>query len=339
MARRSIFLLRSLAVAALLVILSLPSVIFKQNVDSNAFSFRADTLKCAIAIKHNILNSGIRNVGFNYELLGAFGDGNLSVIRIDAPVESPECWEDLINDKLQIVAFNSNDTIPEEYADLLVQSVPVKGNDVWVTTLKNKNLVNDINRWFYNFQNDRFFEEMSRRYFRSYNIEEMARRNIKVRALSPYDEIVKKYSAKIGIDWRLLSAIIYQESKFSMGVTSKASAQGLMQIKASTAEEYGISDIYNPDSNLNAGTMHFNNLLNYYREQDMDSVNVIKFALAAYNAGKARIEARRAAAARRGYDPYDWNDILEYIGRSNGPTAIYINEILERYELYKSVID
>jgi len=334
-----IFCYRVALTLILFALLSIPALVVTPHVPSDIFSFKADTLKCAIAIKHNIRNSGIKNVGFNYELLGAFGDSNSSVIKIDAPIESPECWEQLINGQLQIVAFDANDTIPAQYADLLVESVPVKGDDVWVTTMKNRSLVNAVNVWFYGFQNQHFFEEMAHRYFRSYNVEKLAEKNITVTALSPYDDIVKKYSSNIGIDWRLLSAIIYQESKFSMGVSSTASAKGLMQIKAATAAKYGIDDIYDPDSNVNAGTMHFNHLLNYYRNQEMDSVNVIKFALAAYNAGESKIEARRAEAERKGYDPDVWEDILESVGRYNGPTATYINEILKRYELYKSVID
>lgn len=299
----------------------------------------ADTLNCAIAIEPGLHSPASRNVGFNYELLGAFGSSNSSYVRIEPPQESPQCWEDLLSGKCDILVFNLKDSIPEEYRDRVTASVPVKDNDVWITAKDRHELLSTVNFWFTAFQTDRFFQEMSHRYFRSYNIEKMIASGVEVTALSPYDDLIKKYSSRIGMDWRLLSAIVYQESTFAMGLSSSKSAKGLMQVKESTAARYGIDNLYDPDQNVKAGTMYFNHLLKMYREEGLDSVNVIKFALASYNAGENRIREQREAAAENGYNPDDWDSILTYFNRWDGPTNTYITEILDRYETYKAVID
>ena len=49
--------------------------------------------------------------------------------------------------------------------------------------------------------------------------------------LSPYDGLIGKYAAAAGIDWRLIAAIIYEESRFAPNSVSDAGAYGLMQVR------------------------------------------------------------------------------------------------------------
>ena len=298
-----------------------------------------DTVRCAIALDHSIRHKGNRNVGFHYELLGAYGDDSGKKVSITPPAESPDCWEMLSDGRLQILAFDSSDTIPEKYADLVLFSVPVKGDDVWVASKSDRRLLNSVNAWFSNFQTSNFFNSMKHRYYRSYTLKWLTEHPDQVTSLSPYDDLIKKYSKRIGIDWRLLSAIIYQESKFTIGVSSGKSAKGLMQLKESTASSYGVDDLYNPESNIKAGSLHFDHLLRSFRREGLDSVNVIKFALAAYNAGEANIQQRRENAALRGFDPDDWDEVQKSLRSVHRPSSTYIREVLETYEIYKTLVD
>jgi membrane-bound lytic murein transglycosylase F len=54
--------------------------------------------------------------------------------------------------------------------------------------------------------------------------------------LSPYDDMIKQGAAKLSWDWRLLAAVIYQESKFNPQEESWAGAKGLMQLMPETAK-------------------------------------------------------------------------------------------------------
>lgn len=303
------------------------------------FLFPKDTIHCAIVLDHSVRHKGNRNVGFHYELLGAYCEDDGKKVKIDPPAESPECWEMLMDGRLQMLAFNSLDTIPPEYASNVLFSQQIKGDDVWVVRKKDDYLLNSVNAWFSNFQTTYFFRSMKHRYYRSYTLKWLEEHSDEVTSISPYDDIIKKYSQRIGIDWRLLSAIIYQESKFSMGASSGKSAQGLMQLKKSTAASYGVEDIYNPESNIKAGTMHFDHLLKTYRDEGLDSVNVIKFALAAYNAGEGNIQSRRENAAERGFDPNDWDEVQKSLKSTYKPTSTYIREVLDTYETYKKLVD
>lgn len=303
------------------------------------FDFRVDTLNCAIAMEQSYKSSQHKNVAFNYELLGAFGEGCESEIRILTPEKSPECWESLMDGRLDIVVCSMEDSIPEEFRNRLIFSVPVKESDVWVVRDDNSKLVNSFNSWYAKFQCEDLFRQMKMRYFRSYKIEYLLNRDAPVSSLSPYDDIIKRYSANIGVDWRLISSIIYEESQFAIGAQSQFDARGLMQVKENTAAAYGVSDLYNPEMNVKAGTLHFNRLLKQYRKEGLDSMNVIKFALAAYNGGEGQLEVLRDKAAKEGADRNDWDSVRAKLSRPDGPIPCYIDNILERFEVYKSVIE
>lgn len=335
-----IFLKRTLiSLASLFVLWLLLPASVRSTGNEMFFVSPMDTVRCAIALDHSIRHKGNRNVGFHYELLGAFGRDSHKQMKIDPPSDSPECWEMLLDGRIHILAFDSSNTIPVQYASSVILSQPIKDGDVWAVSGENRYLLNSVNVWFSDFRGDSFFYNMKRRYYRSYSLDWLVNHPDEVTSLSPYDELIKRYSRQIGIDWRLLSAIIYQESKFSMGASSTKAARGLMQLKKSTAESYGIEDIYNPESNIRAGTMHFDRLLNSFREKGLDSANVIKFALAAYNAGEAAIEARRRSAAAKGFNPDIWDEVRKSSSSSLRPISIYIDEVLATYAVYRELVD
>lgn len=321
-----------------LVFLCLIFILGKRTGGNEMFFIdETDTLRCAIALDHSAGRK--RSVGFNYELLGSYAKETGNFVKIEPPEDSPLCWENLMDGTLDILVFDLEDTIPSLYSDVVYFSMPVKDKEVWAVKKEDARLLNSINAWFTEFRSDAFFDRIKYKYFRSYTVDWLLSHSDQVTSISPYDNIIKKYSEKIGVDWRLLSAIIYHESKFSMGVASQKSAQGLMQIKKSTAAKYGVDDLYNPDSNIKAGSMHFGHLIKKYRDEGLDSVNVVKFALAAYNAGEGNIEERRIKAAERGYDPNDWDELQKSVLSASKPTSTYIREVLETYEIYKTLVD
>lgn len=303
--------------------------------------FAADTIRCAIAIDRGA--SMRRSVGFNYELLGAFGDENESFMRILQPQPSPACWRQLAMDSLAIVVFNAADTIPAEWRDSVLFSMPVKDDIVWAVSRKNTRLLNAVNFWYNEFQNEAFYRQMSRRYFRTYSTRYLQGMLDKgpVQGLSPYDDLVRRHAARIGIDWRLLSAIIFHESQYNIDALSNMSAKGLMQVRDVTADHYGIptEDLFDPDTNIHLGTMLFDDLLRDFRQEGLDSANVIKFALASYNSGGGALAKRRAEAAEMGLDPNNWDDVAVAYTKYSTVTPAYIEAILETYRLYQQIIE
>ena len=170
--------------------------------------------------------------------------------------------------------------------------------------------------------------------------------------ISPYDSLIKVYSDSVGLDWRLVAAVIYHESKFDNDVRSRRGATGLMQMMPSTAEWLGAGDISDPIEGVRIGTIYLKRIHNAYRNHTDDPVERLKFALAAYNAGVGRIQDCIKFAAIRGVDSSNWDNIVALIPEMNDDaileidtikfgkfkgdeTIAYVENVLSKYEQYK----
>ena len=170
--------------------------------------------------------------------------------------------------------------------------------------------------------------------------------------ISPYDSLIKVYSDSVGLDWRLVAAVIYHESKFDNDVRSRRGATGLMQMMPSTAEWLGAGDISDPIEGVRIGTIYLKRIHNSYRNHTDDPVERLKFALAAYNAGVGRIQDCIKFAAIRGVDSSSWDNIVALIPEMNDDaileidtikfgkfkgdeTIAYVENVLSKYEQYK----
>ena len=106
---------------------------------------------------------------------------------------------------------------------------------------------------------------MKKRYFKNKRTIAKAKDSLRVDLsgrLSPYDELVKKYARQYGQDWRLITAQMYQESKFDPQATSWVGARGLMQIMPVTGHELGFTDLHDPEENIHAGVKYMSQLVN-----------------------------------------------------------------------------
>ncbi len=75
--------------------------------------------------------------------------------------------------------------------------------------------------------------------------------------LGAFRKFFEEASEKSGVDWRLLAAMGYQESKWDPAAQSQDGALGVMMLTADTATAMGISDRKNPQQNIFAGAMYF----------------------------------------------------------------------------------
>ncbi len=127
-------------------------------------------------------------------------------------------------------------------------------------------------------------------------------------AISPYDDLAKKFGEQHGIDWRLILAQMYQESRFDPQARSWAGAIGLMQLMPNTAAELGVKGIaalHDPEQNIGAGVRYLRQLLDRF-DPDLPMRQRVRFALASYNAGYYHVVDARKLAQRRGLDPDRW---------------------------------
>jgi membrane-bound lytic murein transglycosylase MltF len=152
--------------------------------------------------------------------------------------------------------------------------------------------------------------------------------------------IFEKFGDQYGFDYLIVTAQGYQESKLRQNARSRAGAVGIMQLLPSTAADpnVGISDISMAEDNIHAGVRYLNFIRNrYFNDPDMDDFNQTLFALAAYNAGPARITKLRGKAEQQGYDPNKWFDNVEMIAAKEigRETVQYVSNILKYYVVYR----
>jgi membrane-bound lytic murein transglycosylase F len=124
--------------------------------------------------------------------------------------------------------------------------------------------------------------------------------------ISPWDTVFKREAAKVGLDWRLLAAVAFTESKFDPNVKSAWGAVGLMQVLPSTAKSVGVLDAERPESSIKAGAAYLKYLTEAFAEPSLEPRQRIRFALAAYNAGLGHIQDARILATRINKDPNVW---------------------------------
>jgi membrane-bound lytic murein transglycosylase MltF len=152
--------------------------------------------------------------------------------------------------------------------------------------------------------------------------------------------VFEKYGNQYGFDFLIVAAQGYQESRLDQSARSPAGAVGIMQLLPSTAADpnVGIPDITTAEPNIHAGVRYLNFIRErYFNDPAIDSFNQTLFALAAYNAGPARIRNLRNKAAKQGYDPNVWFDNVEVISaRETGrETVQYVSNILKYYVAYR----
>lgn len=97
-----------------------------------------------------------------------------------------------------------------------------------------------------------------------------------------YDDLISTHARKTGLSYPLLMAIIKSESNFNPQAVSSKGAKGLMQLMPDTWRQFGVTDPFNAEQNIRAGSAYFREM--YDRFQDLT------LALAAYNAGPSRVE-------------------------------------------------
>jgi len=92
---------------------------------------------------------------------------------------------------------------------------------------------------------------------------------------------IRYYCRRYRLDPNLIRAMVTVESDFDLAAVSPKGAEGLMQIMPGTGRDMGLVDPFDGSQNLEAGIRYFKSLL--------DTFHDLRLALAAYNAGPARV--------------------------------------------------
>jgi len=126
--------------------------------------------------------------------------------------------------------------------------------------------------------------------------------------ISGYDEEIKKISETIGWDWRMIAALIYQESRFNPDARSWAGAFGLMQLMPQTGKRFGIDTTQTESENIRAGAKYLQFLESFWKDKIQNPDERRKFVLASYNVGPGHVLDAQKIAVHLGFDKSIWDD-------------------------------
>lgn len=187
----------------------------------------------------------------------------------------------------------------------------------WVVRMDSPILADSLNSWFKKSISQPAYLRIIKRYFevaKGYSDVHLPtfKSNLGEGVISPYDVYFRQYGEAVGIDWRLLAAVSYQESTFNSEGTSWAGAKGLMGLMPSTAASLGVDSdmLIDPEANIRAGAEYLQKLIVFFNSVE-NKDEQLKLALASYNGGIGHISDARALAEKYGADKDVWDGSVE----------------------------
>ena len=126
--------------------------------------------------------------------------------------------------------------------------------------------------------------------------------------LARYRAWFEQAATQVGLDWRLLAAIAYQESKWDPRAQSDQGAAGVMMLTADTAHAMGVRDRANPQQSIFAGARYLAQVRATIPERIAEPDRTW-LAVAAYNVGLAHLEDARVITQALGKNPDSWGDV------------------------------
>ena len=115
-----------------------------------------------------------------------------------------------------------------------------------------------------------------------------------------YADDIAAAADRHGLDRALLAAVAKTESNFDPFAVSPKGACGLLQLMPATAQRFGVTDVFDPDQNLEGGARYLRWLIDHFDGR-------LDLALAGYNAGE------RAVERHRGIPPY--RETMRYVAK------------------------
>lgn len=137
-------------------------------------------------------------------------------------------------------------------------------------------------------------------------IDRMARLTELKQPTTSFDGPIEKAAQEFDLPRDLISAVILAESGGNPKAVSPAGARGLMQLMPATGREMGMSDPFDPEANIRAGSKYLKQMVDMW---DGD----LTLALASYNAGPANV------SRYGGVPPFQ-------------ETRQYVNKVMTNYE-------
>lgn len=179
--------------------------------------------------------------------------------------------------------------------------------------------------------------------------------------ISVWDTLLKRISEQNGVDWRLMSAMAYHESRFRNDRISNRGAVGLMQVTPIVAEDLSIEEGYDLADPTTNATLAAKILCRYSRALGFGNFPTnddhTAIVVASYNCGITRTLEAQRLAVESGGDKGSWADVSQVMSNMNDSewvdengcrlrrfrdaaiTIAYTNGVMKLYNTYRNAID
>lgn len=296
-----------------------------------------------------------KNTSWEDKLKELVRDGHDLKIKLydDVPTEELINW--VAQGKITVTVADSNIALLSRryYPDIRISyALDEKMYLGWAVRRRDGKLLSAINDFLDEIEANGLYDDLYDKYYSYIEIFDYVdiktfHRRLQTR-LPRYQEVIEKAAEKFGFDWRLIAAMIYQESHFRPDARSYTGVRGLMQLTLKTARDMGIGNRLDPEKSIYGGVRYLKHL--YDRHDDIEGWDRTLLTLASYNVGPGHIEDARQLARKKGLNPNKWSSLTEVLpllsykryykktkhGYCRGSEPIeYVKRILLYYDILK----
>ena len=241
--------------------------------------------------------------------------GGLNIqIKVKDDMPTEELIQAVAEGEIEVTIADSNVALLNRryYPDIRI-AFPIQKLQAlgWAVKKGETALLDRINEFFGMIEKDGTFKATYNRYYA--DVERFDRHDIKKfqqridSRLPRYEKTIKKAAELYGFDWRLIAALIYQESQFRPWARSFSGVRGLMQLTLPTAQDMGVKNRLDPNQSIMGGVRYLRRL--YRLSDEAPEPDRLLMALAAYNVGKGHVQDARRLASEMQLDPNRWSSL------------------------------
>lgn len=253
------------------------------------------------------------------------------------------------------VAVNNIAYLNQRYYPDIRIGIPIhkKQSLAWAVNKQDSQMLEQINKFFLYARETGLLQRISNKYYA--HIEDTDPFDLKrfhqrlTTRLPKYRQTIVDESTKYGFDWKLVAAVVYQESHFDPNAKSFTNVRGLMQVTTATAREMGITDRLDPTQSIRAGIKYLDKMVRKF-DYIEDEYEQLLFGLASYNVGYGHVLDAIALAESKALDGTKWQNLkttLPLLSKSKYHKATkygyargwepvqYVKRILTYYDILK----
>ena len=206
------------------------------------------------------------------------------------------------------------------YPNLSIKKVIGNTNLLWKFSTDDGSLQNNLFKFLELSETSSFIANLNNKYYSKNSISSYIFIGSRIfvsdmiTKLPVYESRFKKAASMNDLDWKLLAAISYQESKWNNNAISPTGVKGLMMLTKSTADMLGVNRLI-PDESIIGASRYLKKLSEKYAEFDEDTK--VSLTLGAYNLGPGHISDIIKLSILDNKSLEDWNTLKIYLLKLN----------------------